>query len=478
MREEKSTPIDRLSPLDRVMLGASRIWPQDIGALAVLDGAALLTRDGRLRIEAIREAVAARLHLVPRFRQLVSTPRRGLGGPLWVDDAAFDLTEHFHEHRVAPPGVEAQMIEAVVQLAQRPLDPSRPLWGMWFLTGLLDQQVGLLVRIHHAIADGMAAMITVATLLDAAPDQPVAPPSVWTPAPSPTARELFVDSQRRHLAGLAQTMSSLFHPRASLRRMRAAWPALRELVTEEPATATSLDRMVGPNRGLALIRGSLDAAKEIAHRSGATVNDVLLTITAGGLRALLQHRGEQIEGTTLRTYVPVSLRRRLDGPQQGNLIAQMVVPLRLGEPDPIRRLRDIAAETTRRKAKTHTSLDVMMQGRIVRGLLLQAVMRQRVNVTTASIPGPPMPLYLAGAPILEVFPMLPLIANEPLGVGVVSYAGGLYIGIAADGDAFPDLGVLADGVRADMEALGSSPECLVAGSTSDGASHDDRTSSL
>jgi hypothetical protein len=190
------------------------------------------------------------------------------------------------------------------------------------------------------------------------------------------------------------------------------------------------------------------------------VNDVLLTVTAGGLRALLQHRGEQVEGTTLRTYVPVSLRRRLDGPQQGNLIAQMVVPLRLGEPDPMRRLRDIAAETTRRKAKAHTSLDVMMQGRIVRGLLLQAVMRQRVNVTTASIPGPPMPLYLAGAPILEVFPVLPLIANEPLGVGVVSYAGGLYIGIAADGDAFPDLGVLADGVRADMEALGSSPECV------------------
>ena len=139
-----STPIDRLSPLDRVMLGASRNWPQDIGALAILDGAALLDRDGRLRIEAIREAVAARLHLVPRFRQLVSTPRRGLGGPLWVDDPAFDLTEHFHEHPVAPPGDRGPDDRggSAAGAASR-CDPSRPLWGMWFLTGLLDQQVGL-----------------------------------------------------------------------------------------------------------------------------------------------------------------------------------------------------------------------------------------------------------------------------------------------------------------------------------------------
>ena len=174
------------------------------------------------------------------------------------------------------------MIEAVVQLAQRPLDPSRPLWGMWFLTGLLDQQVGLLVRIHHAIADGMAAMITVATLLDAAPGQLVAHPPVWTPASSPTARELFIDSQRRHLVGLSRTISSLFHPRASppdACRLARAAPARHRRAGHGNQPGSD----GGSDRGLALIRGSLDAAKEVAHRSGATVNDVLLTITAGGL---------------------------------------------------------------------------------------------------------------------------------------------------------------------------------------------------
>ena len=185
------------------------------------------------------------------------------------------------------------------------------------------------------------------------------------------------------------------------------------------------------------------------------MNDVLLTITAGGLRALLGSRGEPVDDTTVRIYVPVSLRRGLTGPQQGNLIAQMAIPLRLGEPDPVRRLQEIGAETTRRKAKTRTPLGVLMSGRITRSLMLKAVMRQRVNLTSASIPGPPLPLYLAGTRILEVFPVLPLIANEPLGIGAVSYAGALTIGIAADRDAFPDLDVFAAGVRDELEALES-----------------------
>jgi len=86
--------IDRLTALDQLMLGASRIWPQDIGALALLDGSNLREPTGRLRIEAVLEAIQSRLHLVPRFRQVVHVPRRGLGPPLWVDAPHFDLGEH------------------------------------------------------------------------------------------------------------------------------------------------------------------------------------------------------------------------------------------------------------------------------------------------------------------------------------------------------------------------------------------------
>jgi hypothetical protein len=133
----------------------------------------------------------------------------------------------------------------------------------------------------------------------------------------------------------------------------------------------------------------------------------------------------------------------------------MAVPLRLGEADPGRRIADIAAETRRRKARVRTSLSsLMVGGAIGRRLMLLAVMRQRVNATSASIPGPKEPLYLAGARILEVFPLLPLVANEPLGVGALSYAGALTIGIAADRDAFTDLDVFTTAVRDELDALG------------------------
>jgi diacylglycerol O-acyltransferase / wax synthase len=412
--------IDRLTALDQLMLRASKVWPQEIGALAVLDGSDLLEPDGRLRIEAVRKVIASRLHLVPRFRQVVHVPRRWLGGPLWVDTPSFDLSEHVRVLPLPAGSSEADLLVATEHLRGRRLDPSRPLWPMWFLTGLPDNQVALFVKLHHAIADGMAAMATISALLDPAP------------------------------------FSVLARPRTTMRRLRAAWPAIGELLAEKPAPKTSLDRMVGPDRNLALIRTTLEAVKEVAHRHGATANDILLAATAGGLRAVLRRRGEPVEDITVRVYVPVSLRLRrgLRGPQQGNLIAQMAVPLSLGKSEPGRRLEQIAAETARRKARARTSLGTLFGGRITRRLLLVAVMRQRVNATTADIPGPEAPRYLARARVLEVFPLLPLIANEPLGVGALSYAGAFTIGVVVDRDACPDLDAFVAGLREELHALG------------------------
>jgi diacylglycerol O-acyltransferase len=450
------SPIDRLTALDQLMLGASAIWPQDIGALALLDGTNLLDPGGRFRIEAVREAIGSRLQLVPRLRQVVHVPRRGLGGPLWLDAPSFDPGEHVRVLPLPAGTGEAELLLAIERLRSKRLDPSRPLWELWFLTGLPEGRIALFVRLHHAIADGMAAMATISALLDPAPDATAPPARPWTPTRPPSTRALLVDNLRRHLQRLAGAVSALARPRTTVRRLRAAWPAVRELLAEQPASETSLDRMVGAGRTLGLIRTALDAVKEVAHAHAATVNDVLLAVTAGGLRALLRRRGEPVEDLTVRVYVPVSLRRRVRGPQQGNLIAQMAVPLPLGESDPGRRLRQIAAETARRKARTRTSLGALIGGRIVRGLMLKAVMRQRVNAASASIPGPTAPLYLAGARVLEVFPVLPLIANEPLGVAALSYAGAFTIGVVADRDAFPDLDVFTAGVRDELHALGVS----------------------
>jgi diacylglycerol O-acyltransferase / wax synthase len=448
-----SRSVDRLTSLDRLMLGASKRWPQDIGALVILDGTTLRDPAGELRIDAVRAAIASRLHLVPRFRQVIHVPGRGLGGPLWVDAPRFDIRDHVVV-RALPPGTgETGLLAVTEELRSQRFDPSRPLWRMWFMPGLPDGRVAMFVKLHHSIADGMAAMTTIAAFLDADPDTPVTPVPPWTSAPPPSDRELFVDNAQRHLRAAGRAVSMLGRPGATLRHARQAWPAIRELLAEQPATRTSLDRMAGPGRSLAVIRHSLDEVKTVAHAHEATVNDVLLALTAGGLRAVLHRRGEPVEGTTVRVYVPVSLRPRVGGPQHGNLIAQMAVPLAMRESDAGDELGRIAAETATRKMRARTSLGTLIRGRFVRRLMLFAVMRQRVNVTTASIPGPTVPLYLTGARVLEVFPVLPLIANEPLGVGALSYAGAFNIGVAADRDAYPDLDVFVAGAREELDTL-------------------------
>jgi WS/DGAT/MGAT family acyltransferase len=455
-----STTIDRLTSLDRLMLAASTRWPQDIGALAILDGTSLVDPAGNLRLDAIRSAIASRLPLVPRFRQVIHTPRRGFGGPLWVDAARFDIQDHVVAWPLASGTDDSGLLAVTERLRRERFDPSRPMWRMWFLPGLPDHRVAMFVKLHHSIADGMAAMSTIAALLDAAPDAPMTPVPRWTPTPPPPDRDLFRDNARRHLQALGQTGSTLIRPGRALRHARRAWPAIRELLAEEPATRTSLDRMVGPDRRLAVIRTSLEDVRAVAHKHDATVNDVLLALTAGGLRAVLRRRGEPVEDITIRTYVPVSLRPARGsgaGPQQGNLIAQMAVPLPMRDMDAEDELRRIAVQTATRKARARTSLGTLIRGRFARRLMLLAVMRQRVNVTTASIPGPVMPLYLCGARVLEVVPVLPLIANEPLGVGALSYAGQLTVGVVADRDTYPDLDVFVAGAREELEALGVSP---------------------
>ena len=181
--------MERLTAEDQLMLWPDEIWPQDIGALAVLDGSSLLDADGRFRIEAVREAVAGRLHLVARFRQLLYLPPRRLGGPLWVDAANFDLDNHIAELRLPPPGDEVQLLRAVEELRRRRLDRSRPLWQMWFLTRLPDRRVGLFVRMHHTIADGMAGVATITKFLDATANAVPASKRAWTPAPVPADGE-------------------------------------------------------------------------------------------------------------------------------------------------------------------------------------------------------------------------------------------------------------------------------------------------
>jgi WS/DGAT/MGAT family acyltransferase len=445
--------IDRLSADDQLMLWPDALWPQDVGALGILDGAHLLEEDGALRIEALRAAVERRLHLLPRFRQVLHEPGPGLGGPLWVDANAFDLREHMRVVTVPPPGDEAQLLAVVEHLRRRRLDRTRPLWEMWFLPGLARGRVGLFVRMHHVVADGVAGIAAIGALLDRDADPGGGAPEPWNPAARPTPRDLVVENLQRRAAGVRRALSRLSRPVQVGRAAADAWPFIRELVGEEPGPQTSLSRLIGSERRLAIVRTRLDLVTGIAHAHDATVNDVLLAVTAGGLRRLLSSRGESLDCLTVPIYVPVSLRHASSGGVGGNLISQMVVPLPLGIPDSHVRLRTITGETATRKAVARPPLGMLLSNRIIAGGMLRLIARQRVNIVSADLPGPPLPLAFAGAHLLEVFPLINLIGTVTLGVGALSYAGQFNVMAVADADTYPDLAEFTAGVEDELRLL-------------------------
>ena len=317
---------------------------------------------------------------------------RGEGlADLWVDAPSFDLNDHVRVLPLPADSGEAELLVAIERLRRQRLDPSRPLWELWFLPGLPNNQIALFVRLHHAIADGMAAIGTIARCSTPRRTRP--------PHRLPRGRPR---DRRRH-ASCSPTTSwatSNGSPARS-RRLPGLGPPCGGCGRRgrRPASSSRSSRdqdQPGPHGRsrphLALIRPPSRRSR-VAHHHGATVNDVLLAAGRRPARAPAT-RGEPVQDTTVRIYVPVSLRLRrgLRGPQQGNLIAQMAVPLPLGESEPGRRLERIAAETAKAQGEgAHVAGDaVRWPDRQAAAAV--AVIRQRVNATSASIPGPEVPL--------------------------------------------------------------------------------------
>lgn len=451
--------MDRLSAQDMSSIWPEMFgWPFDIGGLAILDGDNLVDASGDVRLDYVREAVESKLHFVPRFRQLLHQPGFGFGRPLWVDAPSFDITDHIHVMPLGPASDEGQLLRACEQLHGRRLDPSRPLWEMWLLPGLTDGRVGLFLKMHHAIADGVTGVATFASLLDMGPDPARTPTVPWIPGPMPSKTELFQDNLSRHTAQLATTFSKLAHLPDVWRRIRRAWPALSEFFFDGPAARTSVNRPIGSRRRFDVVRTSLDLAKEAAHSAGAKVNDVLLTAIAGGLRDLLRSRGEPVDGLVLRAVVPVSLHTQL-GSDAANLDGAMVVPLPIGISDPAQRLCSIASETAKRKKKPRPAGGTVFRYGFLQRAFLRLYPRQRfVNVYVANVPGPPIPLYFAGANLTEVYPLIPILGNLTLGVGALSYAGQFNITVVSDADLCPDVDVFTAGIERTFDQLSSNAE--------------------
>jgi diacylglycerol O-acyltransferase / wax synthase len=444
--------LERLTPLDINNLRVERRGlPMNVAALAILEGGALRDSSGELVLDAIKARIEHRLHLAPRLRQRLYWPGFGFGAPVWVDDASFDIGRHVRTRAIPAGGSEHGLLAMCVELNDRPFDLAHPLWEIWFLTEGPEEHVSMLIRFHHVLADGLAALALLGVLFDSAPEASAPQSPTWTAGPVPTRSELLLDDWYRRTAAVRAGLDRIQNFRQTLARGRTLLRQAVQLAREGRAPRTSFNRPVGKQHGLVLVRADLERAKQIAHAHHATVNDVVLCAMAGGARALLASRGELHGGLVLTVSVAASVRAASSTSQAGNLVGVLLVPLAVGEADPTRRLAQVARATAHRKRLP----PYQPSARFLQRLMIRTMNRQRtVNLLMSNLPGPLQAVYFAGARILELFQIGVIQGNVPLAVGVLSYAGQLNFDIVGDTSLLPDLAAFAKGMAADLERLG------------------------
>jgi len=443
--------LERVTPLDVSNLRVEQHGlPMNVGALAILEPRALLDSSGELDLDAIRARIEHRLHLPPRLRQRLYWPGVGFGAPVWVDDASFDISRHVRTRPVPAPGGEDGLLATCVELNDRRFDRAHPLWEIWLLTEWLEGRIAMLLRFHHVLADGLAALMLLGVLFDTAPEASVPEGPTWKPRPVPTRSELLRDAMRRRIAALRGGLGRIEHPQQTLTRGATVLRQAAQFAREGRAPRTSFNRPVGKRHRLVLVRGDLERARQVAHAYHATVNDVVLCAMAGGARALLAGRGELDRDLVLKVSVAASVRAPTGSSQVGNLVGILLVPLPVGEEDPIRRLEQIARATAKRKRLP----PYQPAARFLQRRMIRSMNRQRtINLLMSNLPGPPQPMYFADAKILEIFQIGVVQGNVPLQIGVLSYAGQLNFDIVGDTDIVPDLHAFARGIADDLERL-------------------------
>lgn len=424
----------------------SQAAPAHFGALMIVEAAPLLDPDGRLCLGEIRGRLELRLSRVAELRRRIHDPGFLRGRPLWVDDPAFDIGRHVLTAEVDPPGGEARLMKTASRLIGNQLDRSRPLWELWFITGVGPEHLGVLLKLHHTIADGMGAVAIMGSLLDLEPDAPDPAPVAWWPEPVPPVRRLVMDSLATKAKAIWRIPAGLADGGRDL-----AW-SFRQV---SAAPRTSLNRPVRAGRAFRWVRLNLDAVKTHAHASGGKINDVVLDLAAGGLRELLLERGEMVAGMTLRVTVPVSLRSDFEPNRAGNETGIMTAPLPVGELDASRRLEAIIAASKEAKSRQHPAHTQAVFAALAATPILHGLMNHQhmVNTLVTNVVGPPAPLYVLGARILDVVPITQVAGNVTVDFAALSYDGRLYLVVNADSTACPDIDVIVTGIERTWDEL-------------------------
>jgi diacylglycerol O-acyltransferase / wax synthase len=408
------------------------------------------------------EAFERRLPLVPRYRQRLAFVPLGQGRPKWVDDPHFNLRYHVRSTALASPGSERQLKDLAGRVFSQQLDRDKPLWEVWLVEGLDDDRFAILSKTHHALVDGISGVDIISVLFDTSPE-PAAPTDAgdrWLPRPLPSRAQLLAEALLERATIPAEIGRSVKAVMRGPRRIAAgvrdaavgvgamAWAGLN------PAPSSPYNKGIGPHRRFTWVRADLKDLKAIKDELGGTVNDVVLSVVAGGLGRHLRRRGVNTDGLELKAMVPVSVRTDVQRGALGNRVAAMMAPLPVWCQEPVARL-DIVSEQLKglKSGGQAVGAQVLtdLSGFAPPTIMDQAsrlMARQRFfNIVVTNVPGPQFPLYLLGRRMLDPFPMVPLAKNQALGIALLSYDGRINFGLVGDYDLMWDL----DDFAADLE---------------------------
>ena len=457
--------MDRLSALDTEFLHL------EDGSVQMAIAGACVFANPSLALADLEALVTAKLHRIPRYRQRVRTVPFELGRPVWVDDPDFDLSYHLRHTALPAPGDDATFCRLMGRIMSQQLDRQRPLWEMWLVEGLSDDRWAIVFKVHHCMVDGIAGVGLLTVLLDLAPDVVLGAPEPWEPGPEPAGAAKVLDAWGGLASDLKSAASDLphavTHPVAAARTVvTTAEGALRFAERLTPTRPNSLEGPIGPHRVWAHSSAGLDAVRTIRSAFGGTVNDVVLAAVAGGYRALLQARGDDVATATVRSLVPVSTRHEDGDGVPDNRVSALLYELPVGLADPVDRLEAVQAQMSDLKAShiaeaaetMATATDLVPP--VLLGVLSRTTMRsmrrfgqQSLNTVTTNVPGPQFPLYCHGHEMLEYRPFVPISHGLRVGTAILSYNGRLFFGITGDFPTTPDVGVVAAETAAGIDEL-------------------------
>jgi diacylglycerol O-acyltransferase len=409
-----------------------------IALIGVVEESPLTGPDGAIALDRIRSFIEARLSRAPQLLRTLRPTRLGRGTPAWIDAPHFDVSDHVVLAPAdGPLTTEDDFLSWCARRSLIPLDRTRPLWRLDIIPELPGGRAGIVLVLHHVVADGLRGVALVTSLLDPTPDE-VAGDAAWRPRPAPSDLELIMDNLRSRWDTVRRFRPSRLLK--SARTLRALWRA-----GGGPAPATSLTGPIGGKRHLTV--HPIDRLRAAAHARGCTINDLLIAAVTTGLRDLLSRRGECRDGLVLRASVPVGARQGSEG---GMFIARLPV----GVPDEAERLKIIMQATATGKSRPDQGVAGIVALPASLAWLGVAWAKRaaatHINLYVTNVPGPTSTLYLGGARLMEAVPLAPLVAGVRLSVTALSYGGQFAVSLLAD-DSMPDLPVLAAGARGAFE---------------------------